>query len=131
MTDRPIRAILDASAIVRYVHGDDDAIHVGEVLTQVDESDAAAGLPVMCMAQALREVGDGLGHRFELLLDHSATELLVGPEDWRALAVVMDLVGRWDVAVAAWLAMDFEVAVFSAEPDLYAGIDDPYLVIEV
>lgn len=130
MTDRPVRAILDASAIVRYVRGGDPAIHVGEVLTEVAD-DGVAALPVLCMAQALRAVGDGYGDQFRLLTEHAACVLEVGPRDWQLVAGAVDLVGTWDAAVAVVLAIDLMVAVLTAEPETYAGFADPTLTITV
>lgn len=130
MTDRPIRAILDASAIVRYVRGGDSAIHIGETLLQIAD-DGVAGLPVLCMAQASHELGDSAADKLQLLQDHPATELLAGPVDWRAVAALMPILKRWDAVIPAMLALDFEVAVLSADPGLYVGIDDPYLIVAV
>jgi hypothetical protein len=129
VTDRPIRAILDTSAIVRFVDGGDRAIHVGEVPIQVAD-DGVAGLPVLCMAQAARLVGNRSADRFQILQDHPSTRLVTGPADWRALVALVGLVGRWDAAMAAVLAIDFEAALLSTDREVYAALD-PYLVIEV
>ncbi|HEU5108050.1 MAG TPA: hypothetical protein VFT95_05785 [Micromonosporaceae bacterium] len=109
--------------------GGDHAIHVGEVLVQVAD-DGVAGLPVLCMAQAMQLLGGRFGDRFQMLQDHPSTTLVAGPQDWRALVALVGLVGRWDAATAAVLAIDLEAALLSADRGIYSALD-PYLVIEV
>lgn len=86
---------------------------------------------MLCLAEALRTVGGGFADEFRLLTEHPAGVLVAGPQDWRMVAAAVDLIGRWDAAVAAVLAVDLAVAVLTAEPGLYAAFDDPTLVIEV
>jgi hypothetical protein len=130
VTDRPLRAILDTSAILRFVRGD-ESIGVGEIIAEIREEDAVAGLPVVCLAEAWRTGSPQTGDLFQMLVDHDATELLDGPDDWQAVAAATDIAGRLDAAVAAQLAVDFGVVLLSATPRLYAGFANPEFVIEV
>jgi hypothetical protein len=124
--DRPVRLILDASAIVAFVR---ESVHVGEVIAQVDAEEAAVGLPVLCLAQAKTMVDDV--DRLNLLAGHDAAVVLSDPDDWQALAATVDLVGRWDAAAAALLALDSSLAVLTATPALYAGLGGGDLTIAI
>jgi hypothetical protein len=122
---------LDASAILRFVRGGERSIGVGEVIAEIAEEDAVAGLPVVCLAEAWRIAGDEAADLFQVLVEHEATDLLDGPWDWRAVASAADLTGRLDAAVAAQLANAHGVLLLSATPGLYGGFANPEFVIEV
>jgi hypothetical protein len=47
VSDQPVKVILDTSAIVAFTRG---SIDVGEVITEVHDEYAAAGLPVLDVA---------------------------------------------------------------------------------
>jgi hypothetical protein len=118
VTDRPVRVVLDASAIVAFTRG---SIHVGEVIAEIDDEDGAVGLPVLCLVEATRGAADS--DRLDLLANHRAGVLLAddGP-NWRALAATYDIVGRIDAASAALAAIDLNCAVLTAQPALYGGL---------
>lgn len=105
--DRPVRVILDASAIVAFTRS---SIHVGEVLAEVDDEGCATGLPVPCLVEAVHAVADT--DRLDLLVTHRATVILPDETSWQALA-----------------AIDYDAAVLSTRPGLYAGLDNGGLVI--
>jgi hypothetical protein len=50
VSDRPIRVVLDTSAIIAYAQG--SSIDVGEVITEVDDEECAVALPVLCLVEA-------------------------------------------------------------------------------
>lgn len=132
MTDRPIRAILDASAIVRFVYGGESALGVGEIIAEIFDEDCMFGVPTPCLAQAWRSTAGGPDpDRFAMLLVHEACRVLAGPEDWRAVAAAMELVDRYDVAVAAVLTIDYDVHLLSSVPGLYTKFWGADFVIEV
>jgi hypothetical protein len=118
VTDRPVRVVLDASAIVAFSRG---SIHVGEVIAEVDDEDAAIGLPILCLVEATRGAPDT--DRLDLLVNHRASALL-GDDgaSWQALAATYDIVGRLDAASAALAAIDLDCAVLTAQPGLYGGL---------
>jgi hypothetical protein len=118
VSDRRIKVVLGTSAIVAFTRG---SIDVGEVIAEVDDEDAAAGLPVLCMVEASSVVADG--NRLELLVNHPATGVLApDPGDWQALAAIYDTVGRLDAASAVLAAIDLGCLVLSGRLGLYAGL---------
>jgi hypothetical protein len=118
MSGRPVRVLLDASAIIAFSR---ESLDVGEVIAEVDEEGAAVGLPVLCLVEASRAVQDR--DRLTLLVQHQASTVLGNaPEDWRALAAMLDIIGRLDAASAAVAAVDFDVSVLTGQPGLYGGM---------
>jgi hypothetical protein len=118
VSDRPVRVILDASAIVAYARG---SIDVGETIAEVDDEYAAAGLPVLCLVEATRAVTDP--DRLTLLVSHPATAVVV-PEvtSWQALAASYDRVGRLDAATAVLAAVSNGCLILTSQPGLYGGL---------
>jgi hypothetical protein len=102
VSGRPIRVLLDASAIVAFTRG---SIDVGETIAEVNDEHAAAGLPFLCLVEANRAVADT--DRLDLLVAHPATAVItLHPDDWRALAASYETVGRLDAASAVLAAID-------------------------
>ena len=127
MSDRPVKVILDASAIVAFTRG---SINVGEVLAEVNDEYAAAGLPILCLVEGSRAVADG--DRLELLVQHPATAVLaLSPEDWQALAAIYDSVGRLDAGSAVLAAIDLDCQVLTGQPGLYASLANGGPVIPI
>lgn len=127
MSDRPVRVVLDTSAIVAFTR---ENLGVGEVIAEVDDELAAFGLPVLCLVEASRAVADE--QRLDLLLAHPACRLLpVETRDWRALAATSWIVGRVDAASAVLCAIDLDCHVLSAQSGLYGGLLDGGPIIEV
>lgn len=71
MTERPIRVLLDASAVVAFTRG---SLEVGEVVAEVNAENTAVGLPQLCLPEAEHSVADPA--RLDLLVTHRATQLL-------------------------------------------------------
>jgi len=118
VSDRPIRVLLDASAIVAFTRG---SIDVGETIAEVNDEQAAAGLPILCLVEATRAVADT--DRLDLLVAHPATAIITPhPDDWRALAATCETVGRLDAASAVLAAIDVDCLVLTGQPGLYAGL---------
>ncbi|MGC4808638.1 hypothetical protein [Micromonospora sp. DT233] len=117
MNDRPVRIVLDTSAILAFCH---ESIHVGEVIAEVADEECLVGLPVLCLAEAYRAADQD---RLELLENHPAVVVLtIDPFSWRALAVTCETVGRADAASALLAAVDAGGYVLTAQPGLYAGL---------
>jgi hypothetical protein len=129
--DRPIRVILDTSAVLRFVRSGEASIGVGETIAEIRDEDAGFGVPLLCLAEAWRTGGEEHPELFEVLARDPALVMLSEPADWRAVAEAVDIAGRADAAVAALLAIDYDVGLLSTMPALYAGFGDPDLVIEV
>jgi hypothetical protein len=118
MSDRPLRILLDASAIIAFTW---ESIDVGEVIAEVDDENAGVGLPMLCLVEASRAVVDK--DRLALLVHHRASVVLGNdPADWRALAAMYDIVGRVDAACAAIAAVDLDVSILTGQPGLYGGL---------
>lgn len=118
MTDRPIKIIFDTSAIVAFARG---SIDVGKVLAEVNDEEAAAGLPVLCVVEAHRVVQDH--DQFMLLLRHPATRIISpDPDDWHLLAAALDQVGRMDAASAVVDAGSCHCWILTCQSALYGGL---------
>lgn len=121
MTDQPrtIALVLDTSAIAGFVRG---SVAVGELLAEVDAEHGAVLIPLPCLIETAASIPDG--HAWlDILTSHAATWLVSDdPEDWRMVAHLRAIVGSYDTAVAAWLALDAGVDVMTRHPDLYAKV---------
>ena len=118
MSGRPVRVLLDASAIVAFTRG---SIDVGETIAEVNDENGAAGLPIPCLVEATRAVADT--DQLDLLVAHAATAVIAPrPEDWQALAATYDTVDRLDAASAVLAAIDLDCLVLTAQPGLYGGL---------
>jgi len=116
--ERPIRLLLDASAIVAFTRG---SIDVGETIAEVYDDGAAVGLPILCLVEAVRSVAET--DQLDLLVAHPATEVFApAPEEWRALAAIVDMVGRMDCASAVLTAIDLDCLIMTNQPGVYGGL---------
>jgi hypothetical protein len=114
---RPIRLILDGSAIVAFTR---ESIHVGEVLAEVHDEQAVAALPLACLVEAVHAAADP--DRLALLVAHRATVVIPDdPASWRALATTYDIVGRYDAATAALAASSTTLTCSPANPGCTPG----------
>lgn len=127
MSDRPVRVILDASAIIAFTRG---SIDVGETIAEVNDEQGGVGLPVLCLVQAAQAIVDR--SHLDILIRHEAAVLLDNlAEDWEALAVLYDTVGRLDAATAVIAAYDLDSLILTAQPRLYGGLQDGGPIIPV
>ena len=125
MTDRPIRLILDTSAILAFARG---SVDVGETLREVGD-DSLAGLPALCLAEARTIVHDV--DLFDLLVAHPATTVVSTSSDWWALGMGLGIVGPLPATTAAQAAHDGQCALLTAVPRLYGGLDGGGPVIAI
>jgi hypothetical protein len=127
VSDRPVQILLDASAITAFTRR---SVDVGEILAEVDDEHAAAGLPVLCLVEASRAVVDG--DLLDYLVAHRATAVLpVEPDGWRALAATYDTVGRLGAASAVLAAAAADLPILTAQPALYAGLEGGGPIIRI
>lgn len=127
MTDLPVTLVLDASAVAAYTRA---SIHVGEVLAEVLDGGTRAAIPLPCLVEAAHIVVDGA--RLDLLTGHPAVLVVAeDPADWQALTAAYDLVGSYEAANAALLALDQNAAVLTRHPGRYAGLDEGGLVVAI
>jgi hypothetical protein len=127
MTDRPVRVVLDASAIVAFTRG---SIDVGEVLGEIADEGAVFALPTLCLSEAASWVADE--SMFRLLTRHPASTV-VGVEGarWGALADTVWIVGAVEAASAVLAAERHDCHVMTARPGLYGGLANGGDVIEI
>jgi hypothetical protein len=120
MTDRPIRIVLDTSAVIAYTHG---SFAVGELIAELESEGATAALPILCLVEASRVVASA--ELLNLLVNHSATVLAApNPSDWRALANFNKTIGRLDSSSAVLSATLRGCQILTREPGFYAGLED-------
>jgi len=111
--------VLDRSAIVAYAAG---SVHVGEPIAEVHSEGGRIVVPVVCLIEAAREVGDEMPR---VLLRHPACALPpVTVEMWPALAAGTRRLGRLDLAAALYLAATGEGYVLTAEPGAYGDLGE-------
>lgn len=122
MSDRPVRLILDTSAITAYT-SPTGSIDVGEVIAEIEDDHGGVGLPILCLISARRHADPG---RLQILVQHPAAVLLATETDeWQDVATLYDGgIARLDAASAAQLAYALGVNVMTAVPGLYASIDN-------
>jgi hypothetical protein len=124
---RQIFLVLDASAVVEFTRG---SVHVGEPIAEVDDDDAAVGIPFLCLSDALPSVADL--DRLQMLVTHPAVRVLSDePWSWRAHAATRDVVGLASAASAALAAMNDGVPVLTKVPGLYAGLAGGSLTVDI
>ena len=125
---RPVRLVLDTSAIAAWVRG---SVSVGELLGEVDAEGGAAVVPLPCLIEAAAAVTTDR-EWLDLLVDHSATFVLADdPEDWRMLSATRAILGRADLASAAWWAVEHSVDVLTGHGPLYAGMGGGSIVLPI
>ncbi len=127
MTDWPVRLILDTSAILEFTRG---SVHVGEVLAELADGQAAAVLPVACLAEAVPAALEP--ERLAALVGHEATVLLDDEADqWEALGQMCALTGGFSAAAVALAAIDFQAWILTARPDLYGQVADGGMIVAI
>jgi hypothetical protein len=103
--------VLDRSALVAYAAG---SIHVGEPIAEVHSEGGRVVVPVACLIEAARDVGDDMPH---VLVDHPA--VTVNPlvvETWPQLTVGARQLGRLDLASALLAATLGDGYVLTGSP---------------
>src|SRR5690242_13913884 len=104
MNDRPVRIVLDASAVAAFFSGSEG---LGEVIAEVNDEAAAFGLPVNCLA---------------VVSDCTMREVLVR----RSLAASTSVVGDLARASALVGAEEHRAWIVTAEPEAWKPLgDDP------
>jgi hypothetical protein len=114
---RPIRIILDTSAILAFTRG---STLVGDTAAEVDDDGGRLGLPISCLVEARWRLADL--DRLSLLVHHRATELITTSADWSALAAAVEVAGRQDAASALLAAVQSGCDVLTTNPRRYAGL---------
>ena len=122
MNDRPARLVLDSSAIAAYVAG---SMAVGELLAEIDAEDGTVLIPLPCLIEAAANIAPGGGAWVGILLGHPAAEVVdVDGEQWPMVAGVRSMLGAYEPAAAAWIAVTNGVDVLTRHPKLYQGLGE-------
>jgi hypothetical protein len=125
-TDRPVRLVLDTSAVLSFTRG---SIHVGEPISEVADEGGVSGLPTLCLAAAKWMVDDR--DRLQVLTEHPDTVVVPASHDPFALGIVETSVGSLDASSAVLTAIDQRAFIMTARPGLYRGLVDSGPIIEI
>jgi hypothetical protein len=115
--------VLDTSAIKAFAAG---SVDVGEPIVEVHADGGRVVIPVVCLIEAARYVGDDMPR---VLVDHPACEVApLTVELWRTATAGVRILGRLDLAVALLLATMANGYVLTAEPDAYGDIGEDSVI---
>lgn len=123
MTDLPLRAVLDTSAVLAYAAG---SIHVGETIGEIADEGAGFAVPVVCLVTAADRVAADQQPMLDALASHPNGIILpLAPAGWRRVAAASSLLDDLGRACAALPVVSGEAGyVMTAEPDAYGeGIE--------
>ena len=121
-----LRLILDTTAVALYAQGGDTATPVGELIGEIVDERATFGIPGLCLAAAVTQLGARSG-LLDVLAAHSACLLSV-TDDWRALGLAASLCGTLDRGAAYLEAVRHGAYLVTAMPDAYGGRDAPGII---
>ncbi|MEV6369335.1 hypothetical protein AB0L86_20845 [Micromonospora musae] len=112
--DRPVRLLLDRSALLAYVAG---SLHVGEPLHEVIEDRNRFGVTAITAVEALALVGDPKDraalHRL-LALD-ACVVLSTSGHCWQELTYWRTYTGRVDLATTVMASFDHNASILTRE----------------
>jgi hypothetical protein len=115
--------VLDTSAIKAFAAG---SIDVGEPIAEVHSDGGRVVVPVVCLIEAARQVGDDMPH---VLVDNPACEVAALIEElWAAVTAGVRILGRLDLAVALLTATMGDGYVLTAEPESYGEIGEDSVI---
>jgi len=124
VTGRPIRAVLDTSAVVAYAGG---SISVGELLAEIADEHADVAIPDLCLAEAAARLDPGAWPALDVLVGLPHCLILPLP-DWRDVALLAPTLGLTRAAALVWAAAH-GAHLLTAGPDRYG--DPDVSIIEV
>ncbi len=115
--------VLDTSAITAFAVG---SIDVGEPIAEVHSDGGRVVVPVVCLIEAARQVGDDMPR---LLIDNPACEVAPLTEElWAAVTAGVRILGRLDLAMALLAATTGNGYVLTAEPESYSEIGEESVI---
>jgi hypothetical protein len=123
VTDLPLRAILDTSAVLAFVAG---SIHVGETIGEIADEGAGFAVPVVCLLAAADRVTADQQPMLDVLASHPhAIVLPLISARWRRVSAAGSLLGDVGRACAALPVVSGKAGyVMTAEPEAYGeGIE--------
>lgn len=126
MSDLPVRAVLDATAVLAYGRA---SVSVGEVIAEITDELAGFAVPEICLIEAARQLDADDWPALDLLVGHSHCVRVELPTDWREIAAAARLLDGTSRAAAILAAVDHGAYLLTTEPAVYG--DDAPLVIAV
>lgn len=125
--DRPVRLVLDRSALLAYLAG---SVHVGEPLHEVIQDRNRFGVTAVTAAEALALVSDPKDRAtLHRLLTLDACEVLAtGGDSWHELSYWRTVTGRVDLASTVLAVLDHDASILTGE-DRYGDGDLPVIRI--
>ena len=115
--------VLDTSAIKAFAAG---SVDVGEPIAEVHSDGGRVVVPVVCLIEAARQVGDDMPR---LLVDHPACEVAPLTEElWTAVTAGVRILGRLELAVSLLSATMGDGYVLTAEPEAYGHIGEDSVI---
>lgn len=123
--DRPVRLLLDRSALLAYVAG---SVHVGEPLHEVIEDRNRFGVTAVTVAETLAVIDDAKDRaalRRLVTLDACAVLPTEG-HSWHELSYWRTYTGRVDLATTVMASLEHDAAILTRE-DRYGHDDLPII----
>jgi hypothetical protein len=101
-------------------------VNVGEPITEVHSEGGQVVVPVVCLIEAARQVGEDMPR---LLIENPACKVEALAEDrWAVLAAGAHVLGRLDLASAFLTATMGRGYVLTAEPDAYGEPGENFVI---
>lgn len=124
--ERPVRLVLDRSALLSYLAG---SVHVAEPIHEVTQDRVRFGVTAVTVVETLAVVGDGKDRRLLYrLLDLDACEVMDTPgRSWHELSYWRGVTGRVDLATTVLACLVHRAPILTRE-DQY-GDDLPVIYL--
>ncbi|MBO4205441.1 hypothetical protein [Micromonospora echinofusca] len=126
--DRPVRLVLDRSALLAYVEG---SVHVGEPLHEVIQDRNRFGVTAVTAAETLAMVSDAKDraalHRL-LALD-ACVVLPTDGRSWHELSYWRTFTGRVDLATTVLASLEYDASILTREDRYGDGSELPVIHI--
>jgi hypothetical protein len=126
VSDLPIKAVLDTTAVLAYTQGN---VGLGEIISEITDEQGGFAVPDICLIEAARQLERDEWPTLDLLIRHSQCVRLELSTDWRDLAAAARQLGSTSRAAAMLAAVDYRAVLLTTEPEAYG--DDALPVIAV
>lgn len=115
--------VLDTSAVVAFAAG---SVDVGEPISEVYDEGGRVVVPVVCLIEAARQVGEDM---LRVLVEHPACEVTpLTAESWAVVTAGTRVLGRLDLAAALLAATSWDGYVLTGEPEAYGDLGEDSVI---
>jgi hypothetical protein len=115
--------VLDTSAVIAFAAG---SVDVGEPIAEIHSEGGRVLVPVVCLIEAARQVGDDMP---QLLAEHSAVEVRpLTSSSWPAVTAGVRVFGRLDLAAALLAATAEDGYILTGEPEAYGDLGEDSVI---